>query len=461
MSSTVPPLPTFLIIGAQKSATRWLRSNLNEHPDVFAPELEPSYFNQKYRLGPDFYRSQFDGWNGEPIVGEATPGYMMIRHRPARVARRIHETVPDVRLIALLRNPIDRANSALVHHVKRERLSKRAKLTTVISEKEPEEDRLGLITGGWYAASLQPFIRWFGDQLLVFLHEDVSDDPRWVYRTALEHIGASPDFVPPALEEVVFSNQTRPSVRRRSSMSDEDRQKLWPYFADDVALLEPLIGRDLSSWNPNLPDDLWPAVPADLSAYALDVAAWMRTLVADLGPDDLDRPTPCADWNVGELVAHVVGSLVFTARLCGSATEGAPATTDEILSDPLRSFDDASSELQRVIDDRTLMKKAVIQVQIDAGVGAAMPTTIWVMSQLVNELVHGWDLAAACEKPAEVPVALAEPSLSFAHRLLELVPDLRAAYQGSVPVDAAASASDRLVAFFGRDPSLARPVEVH
>jgi uncharacterized protein (TIGR03086 family) len=164
---------------------------------------------------------------------------------------------------------------------------------------------------------------------------------------------------------------------------------------------------------------------------------------------------------VGELIAHVIGSLVFTARLCGSATEGAPATVDEILDDPLRSFNDATDELQRVIDDRTLMKKAVIQVQIDAGVGAAMPTTIWVMSQLVNELVHGWDLAAACEKPAEVPVALAEPSLSFAHRLLELVPDLRAAYQGSVPVDAAASASDRLVAFFGRDPSLARPVEVH
>ena len=64
-------------------------------------------------LGLDWYRAQFESWAGESILGEATPGYMMWRHHPRRVAERIKEVVPDARLIAILRNPVDRAQSAL------------------------------------------------------------------------------------------------------------------------------------------------------------------------------------------------------------------------------------------------------------------------------------------------------------------------------------------------------------
>ena len=83
------PLPTFLIIGAQKSATRWLRLNLGLHPDVFAASAELEFFNNGVRFrdeGTDWYRGKFSGWNGEAIVGEATPGYMFWRHGPAVVA---------------------------------------------------------------------------------------------------------------------------------------------------------------------------------------------------------------------------------------------------------------------------------------------------------------------------------------------------------------------------------------
>src|SRR5262245_12635623 len=110
-----PPLPTFLIIGAQKSATRWLRTNLGLHPDVYAVDEELWFFNDiNHRFtkrGLPWYRAQYDGWSGEPLLGEATPGYMMLRHDPALVAERIGEVVPDVRLIAVLRNPVDRAQS--------------------------------------------------------------------------------------------------------------------------------------------------------------------------------------------------------------------------------------------------------------------------------------------------------------------------------------------------------------
>ena len=88
----LPPLPTFLIIGAQKSATRWLRDNLGSHPEIFTAPTEVGFFHlpRRYReLGVDWYRSKFDGWAGEPIVGESTPGYMMLWNHPHEVAARI------------------------------------------------------------------------------------------------------------------------------------------------------------------------------------------------------------------------------------------------------------------------------------------------------------------------------------------------------------------------------------
>ena len=216
-----PPLPTFLIIGAQKSATRWLRSNLGKHPDVFTADEELAYFNRRSfgRNDTDWYRDQFAGWSGEPIVGEATPGYMIWTNDPARTARRIHKTVPDVRLVALLRNPVDRANSAMVHHKRRQRIPADAGLLDLVHAQRPEDDGFGLVSGGWYAASLQPYRKLFGDQLLVLLHDEVESDPRALYTRALEHIGASPDFVPPEIDAVVFSNRETAFARRSQDLT--------------------------------------------------------------------------------------------------------------------------------------------------------------------------------------------------------------------------------------------------
>ena len=62
MEQLVLPLPTFLIIGAQKSATRWLRLNLGLHPDVFTSSREIEFFNNGDRFDEDgeaWYRQQF------------------------------------------------------------------------------------------------------------------------------------------------------------------------------------------------------------------------------------------------------------------------------------------------------------------------------------------------------------------------------------------------------------------
>jgi Sulfotransferase domain len=254
-----PPLPTFLIIGAQKSATRWLRVNLGSHPEIFTAPGELGFFHlpRRYReLGVDWYRSRFDGWSGEPIVGEATPGYMMPWNHPHEVAARIAETLPDVRLLALLRNPIDRAHSALVHHMTRERIRPGTRLVDYVREASPDDDWMGVIGGGLYAQSLQPFIERFGSQLLVLLHDDIVADPSDVFDRAAAHVGASRGHVPEHLGDVLYSNQARQGAGERRALaaaplSDADRRELFEYFGDDVKRLEDLLDRDLDLWRPN------------------------------------------------------------------------------------------------------------------------------------------------------------------------------------------------------------------
>jgi hypothetical protein len=246
-----PPLPTFLIIGAQKSATRWLRANLGAHPSIYTADFEVAFFNEPRRVrrqGVEWYRTQFEGWDGEPVVGEATPGYMVPRHNPQLVARRIDRLLPDVRLIALLRNPVERAHSALVHHARRKRVSRKARLTDLVGRGDPEIDRLELIEAGRYAESLRPYRSRFRDRLLVMLHDDVVANPALVYRRALLHVGADPDFVPAELDRVVFSNRT-PEDERELTL--DERRELFGYFRDDISELSRLLRRDLSLWDPD------------------------------------------------------------------------------------------------------------------------------------------------------------------------------------------------------------------
>jgi Sulfotransferase domain len=251
----LPPAPTFLIIGAQKSATRWLRLNLGFHPDIFTADGEPNFFNSAhFQEGLEWYRAQFAGWSGEPIVGEATPGYMFWRHGPARFTERIDETLPGVKLLAILRNPVDRALSALIHHIEGGGLPADTELIEYARTIPPQQDRFGIVVGGWYAASLQPWFSRFGERLAVLLHNDLEDDPRGLYDAAVRHVGAEPNFVPRQLDRVRFSYQQRPDNRHAErTLSLEQRRRMYEYFADDIRRLERMLDRDLSLWDPEQP----------------------------------------------------------------------------------------------------------------------------------------------------------------------------------------------------------------
>ena len=104
-------LPDFVIIGGQRCGTTSLYEALSRHQDVvpsFRKEIH--YFDIHYERGDKWYRANFPvrARLRRRITGEATPNYLAIPEAPQRMAR----VVPDARLIALLRNPVERAHSA-------------------------------------------------------------------------------------------------------------------------------------------------------------------------------------------------------------------------------------------------------------------------------------------------------------------------------------------------------------
>lgn len=123
LTSSIRLMPNFIVIGAQKCGTTSLFEYLIEHPSISAPaRKEIAFFSRHFSKGINCYRSYFPtlfhrlGRQGH-ITGEASTGYICHPHAPRRIA----ETIPQVKLIALLRNPVDRAYSHYHHTVRRGR----------------------------------------------------------------------------------------------------------------------------------------------------------------------------------------------------------------------------------------------------------------------------------------------------------------------------------------------------
>lgn len=113
------PLPNFIIIGAMKSGTSTLHSNLQLHPEIGMSKLkEPHYFDKYYNKPLSYYSDQFS--YAKRLNGESTPAYSW-NHIFPEIPERIYNTVPNVKLIYLLRDPVDRITSHLHHDLYRGR----------------------------------------------------------------------------------------------------------------------------------------------------------------------------------------------------------------------------------------------------------------------------------------------------------------------------------------------------
>ncbi len=261
----VPTLPNFVVAGVAGCATRWLRFHLNEHPDVFTPPFPMDFFaegvppfegppfgdaRRQVREGLRWYRHQFMVPEGMPCVGDVSPCYLAASNRPDVIAERIDEVLPEVRVVVMIRQPVERMYVTMVEHAKRGVLPPDPDLFEMVRLRDPSLEELDLIGGGLYAQNLVPFLERFGDRLLVVVHDDVRADPATAYRQVLAHIGADPDFVPSHLDRPIFDD---PGVTEPRPLTPEQAFRLYGLFRGDVEELEAILDRDLSAWSPAPP----------------------------------------------------------------------------------------------------------------------------------------------------------------------------------------------------------------
>lgn len=199
-------LPGFLGIGSQKSGTTWLHANLARHPDIFLPEdKELHYFDWNFHRPITEYAKCFEQ-AGDRLAGEITPGYATLDDK--RVAF-IKSLMPDLRVILLLRDPIERSWSQAVMNL----IELGQGQEKTVGEQEflehLSEDRVRLRND--YVGIIDRWTKAFGkEQMYVGFFEDVKQRPQELLQELLAFLGVSG----PA--EKVFENaseKVRPGIR--------------------------------------------------------------------------------------------------------------------------------------------------------------------------------------------------------------------------------------------------------
>jgi hypothetical protein len=300
------PLPDFLIVGAPKAGTTALHTALTQHPDAFLTRpKEPKYWmcddappphwrgpgdrhsQQEWIWRADDYAALFTGARDDQVRGESTPFYLWSRG----AHRRIGEALPDVKLIAVVRDPVDRAYSNWMH-LWSDGLEPVADFRRAFGR---QDERV--------AAGYAPFWRYrelglYGEQLehlfrhvpreqvLVMRYRALVDEPDVAVDRACRFLGiregqvssiprdnarsyAEPgwrtrilgpavrsgarlgQFVPPQVWRrlsVPLVEQLSGSGTHRPHLDPDQRAELIQVFAEDIALLSRLTGEDFSDW---------------------------------------------------------------------------------------------------------------------------------------------------------------------------------------------------------------------
>lgn len=209
-------LPTFLGIGAQRAGTTRLHKLLAAHPDVQMPSTgvgplnkELHYFNARVRSHDlAWYARQLAPPPGEPpkpVRGEITPAYSML-DRP--VVAEIRRVLPDVRLVFIIRNPIDRIWSALLMTLARWREKRHVELPSP-GRLASLSERPTVVLRTDYERTIDIWTSVFGrDALLVIPFEEQFRAPDRTLVEIFRHIGANPEWKPSkeTLEERTWSS---------------------------------------------------------------------------------------------------------------------------------------------------------------------------------------------------------------------------------------------------------------
>jgi Sulfotransferase domain len=297
-------LPNFFLVGAAKAGTSSLHAYLDQHPQIFmSTPKEPSFFALEGSTGPvfrrpdgsvvpvrvvrdlDSYRALFRDAGGARIVGDASTIYLFDEKTPHRLRQR----APDARIVAVLRQPVDRAYSHYLYFRFRGHEPLASFTDAFWAEDERVARGLGAVwsyrSKGLYAPQLARYFERFSpEQIRVYLYDDWRADPRGMIADLFRFLGLGDSFVPdmsvrhraggiarsPGLRRVMEDERglvrhlaramvpprLRPRVEalvdRWNAVSPPlppaIRRELTEFYREDIVALEELIDRDLSRW---------------------------------------------------------------------------------------------------------------------------------------------------------------------------------------------------------------------
>lgn len=293
-------MPNFLIIGAAKAGTTSLYAYLAQHPQVYmSRQKEPRFFaiegvtpnyggiTQGINRGSisclEDYQRLFEDVGDEVAIGEASTLYLYSPKAPERIAHHI----PQTKLIAVLRNPVDRAFSSYVHLVRDgfETLSFAEGLAAEASRRAENWQPLWFYQdrGFYYEQLKRYFDRFEAAQIQIYLYEDLLENSQKTAQDIYRFLNVEASFVPdltrsnvsgipkrrwlqnlfmkdnplksaikPLLPEQlrkqVARNVHRQNTGAKPKLSLEVRQRLVETYREDILKLQDLIDRDLSGW---------------------------------------------------------------------------------------------------------------------------------------------------------------------------------------------------------------------
>ena len=273
--------PFFIGIGAQRAGTSWLYSCLCEHPEIFMPRKEMHFFDNKYDKGVEWYCNEFTTCGEQQKSGEFTPDYMSNYHALERIA----QLSKQIKLIVILREPIERAHSA-------SQLFKTHGQFKDIGFNELLDKEPSLLKKSLYSKQIQDIYSLFPkENVFVCLFDDIEKDAKGFYQDICRFLSIDVSFVPnivntkknvssmssmqsalnlPELQKKLLSTKLAPLVRYikmtrlyvfvknkllswSESRDDSDyhagiSQEIKRVVIEDVKKLEIETGLDLSNW---------------------------------------------------------------------------------------------------------------------------------------------------------------------------------------------------------------------
>jgi hypothetical protein len=288
--------PNFLVIGAYKSGTTSLHYYLKQHPEIFIPEIkEPNYFafvnshhsinNPAYKKSiksSEDYERLFEKSGLKKAIGEVSPEYLS----NSSAVKAIHSHLPDVKLIAILRNPVERAYSDYLMYFHRG-IDKESNFAAALSQQDERINRNDptgyYISTGFYGKQLAPYYEMFPkNQIKIFLFEDLVKSPQLLLQQLFSFLNVDPDYCPldllkhnpsgipkNALAKLMLENQNyikmlfnpilpskirtvlqryRENLFHKPAIPIDAKIQLQKCYKSDIHQLENFINRDLSHW---------------------------------------------------------------------------------------------------------------------------------------------------------------------------------------------------------------------